>query len=90
ALGLAIIFGVLGVVNFAHGAFYMLGAVTTAVLLDALDRHGPLCGTPGAVSTPGLLSGMAGIGYSLLRLGLPDRVPSVLLLQPGFHRENNS
>jgi branched-chain amino acid transport system permease protein len=34
ALGLAIIFGVLGVVNFAHGACYMLGAVTAAVLLD--------------------------------------------------------
>jgi branched-chain amino acid transport system permease protein len=36
ALGLAIIFGVLGVVNFAHGAFYMLGAVAAAVLLDTL------------------------------------------------------
>ncbi len=36
ALGLAIIFGVLGVVNFAHGAFYMLGAVIAAVLLDTL------------------------------------------------------
>jgi len=35
ALGLAIIFGVLGIVNFAHGAFYMLGAVTAAVLLDS-------------------------------------------------------
>lgn len=34
ALGLAIIFGVLGVVNFAHGACYMLGAVAAAVLLD--------------------------------------------------------
>lgn len=34
ALGLAIIFGSLNVVNFAHGAFYMLGAVLTAVLLD--------------------------------------------------------
>ncbi|WP_109471000.1 branched-chain amino acid ABC transporter permease [Ornithinimicrobium cavernae] len=34
ALGLAIIFGVLGVVNFAHGACYMLGAVVAAVLLD--------------------------------------------------------
>jgi branched-chain amino acid transport system permease protein len=34
ALGLAIIFGVLGVVNFAHGSFYMLGAVASAVLLD--------------------------------------------------------
>lgn len=34
ALGLAVIFGVLGVVNFAHGACYMLGAVIAAVLLD--------------------------------------------------------
>ncbi|QQS00402.1 MAG: branched-chain amino acid ABC transporter permease [Austwickia sp.] len=33
ALGLAIIFGVLGVVNFSHGACYMLGAVAAAVLL---------------------------------------------------------
>ena len=36
ALGLAVIFGVLGVVNFAHGACYMLGAVAAAVLLDTL------------------------------------------------------
>jgi branched-chain amino acid transport system permease protein len=34
ALGLAVIFGVLGVVNFSHGACYMLGAVGAAVLLD--------------------------------------------------------
>ena len=39
ALGLAVIFGVLGVVNFAHGAFYMLGAVTSAVLLDVLSLN---------------------------------------------------
>jgi branched-chain amino acid transport system permease protein len=36
ALGLAVIFGVLGVVNFAHGACYMLGAVAAAVLLDQI------------------------------------------------------
>ncbi|MPV38843.1 branched-chain amino acid ABC transporter permease [Georgenia subflava] len=36
ALGLAVIFGVLGVVNFAHGACYMLGAVVAAVLQDLL------------------------------------------------------
>jgi branched-chain amino acid transport system permease protein len=29
SLGLSIIFGMLDIVNFAHGAFYMLGAVTT-------------------------------------------------------------
>ncbi|MEW1954068.1 branched-chain amino acid ABC transporter permease [Terrabacter sp. NPDC080008] len=36
ALGLAVIFGVLGVVNFSHGACYMLGAVLSAVLLAEL------------------------------------------------------
>jgi branched-chain amino acid transport system permease protein len=34
ALGLAVIFGMLGVVNFAHGAFYMLGAFGAFVLLQ--------------------------------------------------------
>jgi branched-chain amino acid transport system permease protein len=33
ALGLAVIFGMLGVVNFAHGAVYMLGAFGTFILL---------------------------------------------------------
>ena len=33
ALGLAVIFGMLGVVNFAHGACFMLGAVAAAVIL---------------------------------------------------------
>jgi lantibiotic modifying enzyme len=56
-----------------------------AVILGAIDRYGPSCGTPGNVTTPGLLNGLAGIGYGLLRLGFPQRVPSVLLLRP--HRE---
>ena len=37
ALGLAVIFGTLGVVNFAHGACYMLGAVSAAVLLNTYN-----------------------------------------------------
>ena len=36
SLGLAVIFGLLGVVNFAHGAFYMLGAYVAYVALDSL------------------------------------------------------
>jgi branched-chain amino acid transport system permease protein len=34
SLGLAVIFGLLGVVNFAHGAFYMLGAYAALVGLE--------------------------------------------------------
>src|SRR5665213_2458914 len=36
SLGLAVIFGLLGVVNFAHGAFYMLGAFAAYVGLESL------------------------------------------------------
>src|SRR6476661_7472903 len=36
ALGLAVIFGVLGVVNFSHGACYMLGAMISALMLKNL------------------------------------------------------
>ncbi|MCE7082040.1 type 2 lanthipeptide synthetase LanM family protein [Streptomyces sp. ST2-7A] len=49
-------------------------------LLGRIERHGPRCGTPEQVPSPGLLSGLAGIGYGLLRLGFPAEVPSVLLL----------
>jgi type 2 lantibiotic biosynthesis protein LanM len=55
------------------------------LLLGALQWRGPGCGTPGAVVTPGLLTGLSGIGYALLRLAAPDRVPSAILLQS--HRD---
>lgn len=39
AVGLSLIFGVLGVLNFAHGGFYMLGAyVTLAVVTNVVDN----------------------------------------------------
>jgi type 2 lantibiotic biosynthesis protein LanM len=52
------------------------------LVLNAIERYGAHCGAPGGVATPGLLSGLAGIGYGLLRLGFAERVPSVLLLEP--------
>lgn len=36
SLGLAVIFGLLGIINFAHGALYMMGAYAGWVLLDSL------------------------------------------------------
>jgi lantibiotic modifying enzyme len=38
------------------------------------------CGSPTGVETPGLMTGIAGIGYTLLRHAHPRAVPSVLLL----------
>ncbi|MFF8911123.1 type 2 lanthipeptide synthetase LanM [Streptomyces olivaceoviridis] len=54
----------------------------TGLALGLLHAWGPRCGTPGRVATPGLLTGLSGIGYALLRLGFADTVPSVLLLEP--------
>lgn len=39
SLGLAVIFGLLGVVNFAHGAFYMLGAFAAYIALQAFGMN---------------------------------------------------
>ena len=36
SLGLAVIFGLLNIINFAHGALYMLGAFTAWFLLQYL------------------------------------------------------
>ncbi|WP_159394406.1 type 2 lanthipeptide synthetase LanM family protein, partial [Streptomyces sp. NRRL S-495] len=51
-------------------------------LLAAVDQDGARSGTPDHVPHPGLLTGLAGIGHGLLRLGFPDQVPSALLLRP--------
>ncbi|WP_431783141.1 type 2 lanthipeptide synthetase LanM family protein [Streptomyces chumphonensis] len=52
----------------------------TGEVLGRLEQHGHRCGTPDHVPSPGFLTGLSGIGYALLRLAFPDRVPSVLLL----------
>lgn len=46
-----------------------------------IERRGPLCGTPGAIATPGLMIGLSGIGHGLLRIAAPDRIAPVVLLQ---------
>jgi type 2 lantibiotic biosynthesis protein LanM len=53
-----------------------------ATILESIRRDGCLCGVPSAVEVPGLMNGLAGIGYGLLRLAEPTRIPSVLVLAP--------
>jgi lantibiotic modifying enzyme len=53
-----------------------------AIVLESIHRDGWLCGVPLGVESPGLMTGLAGIGYELLRLAEPRRVPSVLMLEP--------
>jgi lantibiotic modifying enzyme len=51
-------------------------------ILESIARRGWLCANPLGVESPGLMTGLAGIGYELLRLAAPTRVPSVLALAP--------
>ncbi|HEX8867911.1 MAG TPA: lanthionine synthetase LanC family protein, partial [Lentzea sp.] len=72
--------GELGVIEALSTHHPAAAARRTALLLGALDEHGARCATPGGVPSPGLLTGLAGIGHGLLRQGFP--VSSVLLFEP--------
>lgn len=53
-----------------------------AMILDSIHQGGWLCGIPLGVESPGLMTGLAGIGFGLLRLAEPARVASILTLSP--------
>jgi type 2 lantibiotic biosynthesis protein LanM len=55
-----------------------------AMVLGSIETNGSRSGVPFGVETPGLMAGLAGIGYGMLRLAAPDCVPSVLTLEPPF------
>lgn len=50
-------------------------------VLNETEATGWRCGVPGGIETPGLMTGLAGIGYQLLRLAEPQRIPSLLLME---------
>src|SRR6185295_10227630 len=60
AIGLAITFGVMGVINMAHGELMMLGAYTTYVVQLAMPNH---IGASILVAIPAafLVAGLAGV-----------------------------
>jgi type 2 lantibiotic biosynthesis protein LanM len=51
-------------------------------IVGDIDRNGPRCGIPLQVESPGLMTGLAGIGMGLLRIAAGDRVPCVPMLDP--------
>jgi type 2 lantibiotic biosynthesis protein LanM len=56
--------------------------VEASAILARSAEEGFRSGTPFGVESPGLMTGLAGIGYGLLRLASPARTPSVLSLSP--------
>ena len=70
-----------------HGQWQAIVDERTAAVLRNIERQGYLCGVPLGVETPGLMTGLAGIGYGLLRFAESARVPSVLALQPPSRKQ---
>lgn len=82
ALGLTLVFGTLGVVNFAHGALFMLGAFC-AVGLKALltlekitldPNQLTAWGTPMEIRTPYIESWLGDFGHTLIDYSVPASI----------------
>jgi lantibiotic modifying enzyme len=52
----------------------------TATLVNNMRTQGWQSGIPASIENPGLMTGLAGAGYEMLRVAAPERVPSVLVL----------
>lgn len=87
ALGLTLVFGTLGVVNFAHGALFMLGAFCAVSLKALLTWEQVILdpdqltawGTPMEIRTPYIESWLGDFGATLIDYSVPV---SILLAIP--------
>lgn len=59
AAGLTLIFGIMRILNFAHGAFFMLGAYLTSTMVQ--DMPGSVWALIGAALVAGLIVGLFGL-----------------------------
>ncbi len=60
-------------------------AIQTAAVepvANSIRQLGWLCGLPRGIEVPGLMTGISGIGFGLLRAVAPRNVPSILTLEP--------
>src|ERR1700755_430450 len=73
AIGLSIIFGLLGIVNFAHGTFFTLGAYLALTLYQTL-------GWPAVVVAPVWVGGIGMVAERLLIRRLYDKEPLISLI----------
>jgi len=73
AIGLSIIFGLLGIVNFAHGAFFTLGAYLALTLVQ-------LFGWPAVILSPVIVGGIGMLAERLLIRRLYDKEPLINLI----------
>lgn len=69
SLGLTLIFGVMRIINFAHGQFFTLSALTVAVGVSALTAAGWPAGAAFAIAALAALVLSAALGLLLYRFG---------------------
>jgi len=98
ALGLTVIFGTLGVVNFAHGALFMLGAFCAVAMKALLSLEKVAIdptqltpwGTPAEVRTPYIEAWFGDFGATLLDHAVPVSIllaiPAMLILGVAVER----
>ena len=98
ALGLTIIFGTLGVVNFAHGALFMLGAFVAVTMNTVLGMEQVVLdtenltawGSPTEIRTPYVEAWFGEFGKTLLEFSVPVSIlvaiPVMLLLGVAMER----
>ena len=75
--------GNLELVNQGHRLFKAIPGEwreLSARVATSIETNGWITGHPAGVESPDLMLGLAGIGYGLLRLAVPESVPSVLTL----------
>ena len=69
ALGYTMVYGILGLINFAHGEVVMFGTLTTITIISALSGHVPFSGVPLVLLALTLaLPLSAALGYGIERL----------------------
>jgi branched-chain amino acid transport system permease protein len=73
AIGLSIIFGLLGIVNFAHGTFFTLGAYFALTLFQYF-------GWPAVILAPIIVGGIGMVAERLLIRRLYDKEPLISLI----------
>ncbi|MEM7562610.1 MAG: branched-chain amino acid ABC transporter permease, partial [Pseudomonadota bacterium] len=98
ALGLTLVFGTLGVVNFAHGALFMLGAFCAVSLKTLLtlekveldETQLTAWGTPMEIRTPYIESWLGDFGATLIDYSVPISIlvaiPIMLLIGVAMER----
>ena len=98
ALGLTLIFGTLGVVNFAHGAIFMIGAFCAVTLNRVLSLEKVTVdptqmtawGTPMEVRTPYVEAWLGDFGHFLLDYSVPASIvlaiPVMLIIGVAMER----